>query len=113
LGDVFEALIGALYKDRGYAATRRFIEGVLDNHLDIKEVAALDDNYKSILMEYAQAKRLKIPMYRVIQEDGPAHNRTFVVEVLVGDNKAGEGSGKSKKIAEQEAARVAYERLRN
>jgi ribonuclease III len=113
LGDVFEALIGALYKDRGYAVTRRFIEGVLDNHLDIKEVAALDDNYKSILMEYAQAKRLKIPMYRVIQEDGPAHNRTFVVEVLVGDNKAGEGSGKSKKIAEQEAARVAYERLRN
>jgi ribonuclease-3 len=113
LGDVFEALIGALYKDRGYAATRRFIERVLDNHLDIKEIAAMDDNYKSILMEYAQARRMKIPIYRVIQEDGPAHNRTFVVEVLVGDQKAGEGSGKSKKIAEQEAAKVAYERLKN
>jgi len=113
LGDIFEALIGALYKDRGYAATRRFIEGVLDNHLDFGEIAAMDDNYKSILMEYAQAKKMKIPVYRVIQEDGPAHNRTFVVEVLVGDQKAGEGSGKSKKIAEQEAARIAFERLRN
>jgi ribonuclease III len=113
LGDVFEALIGALYKDRGYFATRRFVEKVLDNNLDIKEVAAYDDNYKSILMEYAQARRMKIPVYRVIQEDGPAHNRIFIVEVLVGDQKAGEGSGKSKKIAEQEAAREAYERLKN
>ncbi len=113
LGDIFEALIGALYKDRGYAATRRFIERVLDNHLDIKEVAAYDDNYKSILMEYAQARRMRIPVYKVIQEDGPAHNRTFVVEVLVGDQKAGEGTGKSKKIAEQEAARAAYEMLKN
>jgi ribonuclease III len=113
LGDVFEALVGALYKDRGYAATRRFIESVLDNHLDIKEVAAYDDNYKSMLMEYAQARRMRIPIYKVILEDGPAHNRTFVVEVLVGDQKAGEGSGKSKKIAEQEAAKSAYERMKN
>lgn len=112
LGDIFEAIIGALYKDRGYAATRRFVERVIDNHLDIMEVAAYDDNYKSILMEFAQARKMKIPVYRVIHEDGPAHNRTFVVEVIVGDQKAGEGSGKSKKIAEQEAARVAYERLK-
>ncbi len=113
LGDIFEALVGALYKDRGYAATRRFIERLLDTHLDIKEVAAYDDNFKSILMEFAQARRMRIPVYKVIQEDGPAHNRTFVVEVLVDDQKAGEGSGKSKKIAEQEAAKAAYEKLKN
>lgn len=111
LGDVFESLVGALYKDRGYAATRRFIEKILDNQLDIMEVAAHDDNFKSILMEYAQARKMKIPIYRVVKEDGPAHNRVFVVEVILGEQKAGEGSGKSKKIAEQEAARDAYQRL--
>lgn len=113
LGDVFEALVGALYRDRGYAVTRRFVEKVLDSHLDIHEIAAMEDNYKSLLMEFAQARRMKIPIYRVIQEDGPAHNRTFVVEVYVGDQRAGEGTGKSKKIAEQEAAKQAYDRLKN
>lgn len=113
LGDVFEALVGALYKDRGYAVARRFVEKVLDSHLDMHEIAALEDNYKSLLMEYAQARRMKIPVYRVIHEDGPAHNRTFVVEVYVGDQRAGEGTGKSKKIAEQEAARVAFDKLKN
>lgn len=113
LGDVFEALVGALYKDRGYAITRRFVERVLDDHLDIDEIAATEDNYKSLLMEYAQAKRMKIPVYRVIHEDGPAHNRTFIVEVYVADQRAGEGTGKSKKLAEQEAAKQAYEILKN
>lgn len=111
LSDIFEAIIGALYKDRGYAVTRRFIEGVLNNQLDIEKVAQLDDNYKSILMEYAQARRMKIPVYRVIAETGPAHDRIFAVEVWIGDLRLGEGSGKSKKIAEQKAAKIGYEKL--
>lgn len=111
LSDIFEAIIGALYKDRGYWITRKFVEGVLNNHLDIEKIAQLDDNYKSILMEYAQARRMKIPVYRVVAESGPAHDRVFVVEVWIGDLRLGEGSGKSKKIAEQKAAKNGYEKL--
>src|SRR5690606_29267001 len=81
LADIFEALLGALYRDRGYREARRFIERLLDTHMNIHEVARQDDNYKSLLMEYAQAKRMRIPVYRVVLENGPAHNRTFEVEV--------------------------------
>jgi ribonuclease III len=111
LSDIFEAIIGALYKDRGYQVTRSFVERVLNTHLDIDKIAQLDDNYKSILMEYAQARRMKVPVYRVVGETGPAHDRMFIVEVWVGDLRLGEGSGKSKKIAEQEAAKFGYEKL--
>jgi ribonuclease-3 len=108
LADIFEALVGALYKDRGYATTRQFVEGMLDSYLNMQELANLEDNYKSILMEYAQARKMRVPVYRVVAEHGPAHNRYYDVEVYVGDTKAGEGSGRSKKLAEQEAAKMAF-----
>jgi len=111
LADIFEALIGALYKDRGYATTRKFVEGMLDSYLNMQELANLEDNYKSILMEYAQARKMRVPVYRVVAEHGPAHNRHYDVEVFVGDLKAGEGSGRSKKLAEQEAAKAAFAML--
>jgi len=111
LSDIFEAIIGALYKDRGYKITRAFVERVLNSHHDIEKLAQFDDNYKSILMEYAQARRMKVPVYRVVNETGPAHDRMFIVEVWVGDLRLGEGTGKSKKIAEQEAAKTGYEHL--
>lgn len=107
LADIFEALVGALYKDRGYATTRQFVEGMLDSYLNMQDLANLEDNYKSILMEYAQARKMRVPVYRVVAEHGPAHNRYYDVEVYVGDLKAGEGSGRSKKLAEQEAAKMA------
>lgn len=109
LADIFEALLGALYRDRGYKKARVFIERLLDTHLNIQEVARQDDNYKSLLMEYAQAKRMRVPVYRVVLESGPAHSRTFDVEVWIGEMRSGYGSGKSKKLAEQEAAKVALD----
>lgn len=112
LGDIFEALVGALYHDRGYRVTRTFIQRVIDEYLNIQELASMEDNYKSILMEYAQARRMRIPTYKVIAEHGPAHNRTFEVEVCISDAQVGRGSGRSKKLAEQDAARNAYDSIR-
>jgi ribonuclease-3 len=70
------------------------------------------DNYKSLLLEYAQANKMEIPTYHVIEEKGPGHDKTFKIEVLVDDEPISTGVGKSKKKAEQQAARVALDILR-
>lgn len=113
LGDIFEALVGALYHDRGYRITRIFIQRVIDEYLNIQELASFEDNYKSVLMEYAQARRMHIPTYKVIAEHGPAHNRIFDVEVYINETQVGRGSGRSKKLAEQDAARNGYDNIRS
>ena len=71
----------------------------------------MDDNYKSALLEYAQARSLGIPRYSVIHEEGPEHDRRFTVEVSIGAQSWGTGSGRSKKEAEQSAAAHALERI--
>ena len=71
----------------------------------------MDDNYKSALLEYVQARSLGIPRYSVTQEEGPEHDRRFTVEVTVGSQSWGVGSGRSKKEAEQSAAADALERI--
>jgi len=71
----------------------------------------IDENYKSQLLEYAQANKFQIPTYKVVNEEGPQHNRIFTVIVLMGDNSMGTGKGKTKKTAEQNAARVALRKL--
>lgn len=109
LGDVFEALIGAIYIDRGYPKASDFVETIINRHVDFEFVIDTLDNFKSLLLEYAQAQKLTIPRYEVISESGPGHDKTFKVRVLVGDREMGQGSGKSKKEAEQRAARAALE----
>lgn len=111
LADVFEALIGALYVDVGYGPTSDFVRKVVKRFVDFDDIITSLDNYKSLLLEYAQAQQMDIPTYNVISERGPGHDKTFEVEVLVDQKPRARGVGKSKKEAEQRAARKAMEKF--
>ena len=111
LSDVFEALVGATYLDLGYRPTSSFVRNVIERNVDFDNIITTLDNYKSLLLEFAQARGMEIPTYNVISEEGPGHDKTFGVEVLVDNQPIAEGKGKSKKEAEQQAARRALEKL--
>lgn len=113
LADLFEAIIAAIYLTKGYDFTFRFTEELLDTHIDLKSIEAKADNYKSILMEYLQAKNEPLPEYRVINEEGPAHDKIFTVAAYISGEFMSEGKGKSKKDAEQIAAELALDILRS
>lgn len=109
--DTFEALIAAIYLDGGFGAARNFVERRVLSALKSGAVVTSDDNYKSMLLEYAQAKGLGTPRYAIVKEEGPDHDRTFTVEVALSDGHRGRGAGKNKKEAEQAAAAQAIEHL--
>ena len=111
LSDAFEAVLGALYLDRGLPAARKFVEDHLLDGMD--KILAIDDykNYKSIMQEHAQRKLGSRPRYRVVSAKGPEHERTFYVEVRLGGRALGRGEGRNKKEAEQMAARHALAKL--
>lgn len=104
LSDVFEALVAAIYISGGYKSSFDFVRRIVENHLDFENVVNHVDNYKSLLMEFSQSERWELPVYKVISETGPGHNKTFTVAAFVNGKKRGEGRGKSKKKAEQNAA---------
>ena len=115
ISDAFEAVIAAIYLDRSIKAAKRFVrEKVMPKELQIdKEMfKALDRNFKSALLELSQSRGLGAPRYNLIKEEGPDHDRTFTVEVLIGETRHGAGSGKTKKAAEQSAAEEAYNNLK-
>jgi len=111
LGDAFEAVLGAVYLDGGLAAAEAFV----DRHL----LSSLDDitsdgnhlNFKSTLLEHTQSEGQGHPRYLVHAEEGPDHRKTFTVEVLVEGDRLGLGRGRSKKEAQQMAAREALTKL--
>jgi ribonuclease-3 len=104
LANLYEAITGAIYLDGGYKPAEKFINHSLlimkDDILNKKQ----HYNYKSILLEYAQAKGLGNPGYTVIEENGPDHDKFFIIEVSINDQQKAQGEGKSKKKAEQNAA---------
>ena len=106
LSDVFEAIIGAVYLEFGYMAAKEYIEKFLLN--DISENQLFVDS-KSRMQIYVQSKDNMSLEYKVIEETGPDHDKHFVVEVHLNSNIIGKGGGRSKKEAEQQAARVALE----
>ncbi|MCA9753604.1 MAG: ribonuclease III [Gemmatimonadetes bacterium] len=110
LADSFEGVIGAIYLDQGYRTANRFIQKFL--LANIHEILKDDDhtNFKSLLQEYVQSKRLSHPVYRVRKEEGPEHEKEFAIDVVVKGEVWGTGRGKSKKDAEQNAARAALEK---
>ena len=109
LSDALEALIGALYLDKGLETSKRFIQkNILEPALKDGE-HLIDENYKSQLLEFAQAQKMDIPVYHIISEEGPHHDKTFTAEVIVDGKLLGEGKGKSKKEAEQSAAKEALQ----
>jgi len=107
LEDAFEAIIGAIYLDGGLKASRRFIKNALLSDSDhILNQTSLK-NYKSMLLEYAQSLGKEPPLYAVSHEAGPDHDKRYTVEVSLDGKVIGVGTGRSKKQAEQRAAREA------
>ncbi len=103
----YEAVIGALYLDKGYDAAKKFIHDTLLNTLpDILHSGSWIDP-KSKLQEVAQEHDGQTPNYRVLEESGPDHDKQFTVGVFVGEKLVGKGSGSSKQAAQVEAAAVA------
>lgn len=111
LADAFEALTGAVYLQFGYDSVKSFIMDNLLRENIKKGVHLIDDNFKSQLLEYVQRQKWDLPRYMVIGEEGPEHERIFTVQVAVGETVLGSGKGRNKKSAEQEAARIALERI--
>jgi len=111
LSDAYEALIGAIFLDSGYESAKEFLNEEIFKKLDIKWLNQFDENHKSKFLEFVQAHTDFIPEYSVIKEEGPEHNKLFTVEVFVNKRSLGIGKGKSKKQAEQEAAKNALNHL--
>ena len=108
ISDVMEAVIGAIYLDSGLAEAQRFIRRFILSDLEHKQ---LFYDAKTILQEEVQKENKGTPRYELTDEDGPEHDKTFRVEVFIGDVKAGTGVGHSKKAAEQKAAYEALLRM--
>lgn len=109
MANAFEALIGALYLDQGYGAAEGFLKRVLMPHLQEVIEQKLYKDPKSLFQEEAQERVGITPSYEVVHEFGPDHDKQFVVGVFLGKEKIAEGSGPSKQIAQEEAARNALE----
>jgi ribonuclease-3 len=107
LASALEAIIAAIFLDQGLIAARDFVLRAAGQKLN----KGTELDYKSRLQELLQARQQLKPVYQVIAIAGPAHDRTFTVEVRVGGKILGKGSGKSKKAAETKAARSALARL--
>ncbi len=89
------------------SAARDFIYRNIITHARRDELMLSDKNYKSMLLEFVQSKKLSSPKYVTVSEEGPNHERVFAVDVMVSGLRHGSGSGRSKKEAEQNAAREA------
>ncbi len=110
--NALEALIAALYRDGGLEAARRFVEQfVLPEDLPACADELFSTDYKSALQEHLQAKGCGPAVYRVVEESGPEHQKTFTVEASAGENLTARGMGGSKKSAEQQAAKNLLEFL--
>jgi ribonuclease III len=111
LADAYEALIAAIYLDGGLEAAATFLRRELKEAIDAGSMQTFARDYKSALQERLQALGRGLPDYRVSGEAGPDHRKLFSVEVMSGGEVLGAATGKAKKEAEQEAARLALEKL--
>jgi ribonuclease-3 len=109
LAGAFEALLGAVYEDGGFAPCRGLVERYFAADLKHKKLGQHD--YKTRLQEISQMLFRAPPVYRLISESGPDHDKCFVTEIAVGGKVLGDGRGKTKKQSEQEAAEKALQEL--
>jgi len=110
--DGLEALIGAIYLDQGLSMTKEFVIERIIKPYEVDENFLVDTNYKGQLLEYAHQKKLGQPKYIIRSEEGPPHKKEFIIDVFLGDDLFGTGSGKNKKAAEQEASKFALQKLK-
>ena len=111
LANAYEALIGAIYMDSGFPEALEIISHHFESYLQPETNFPPFDDYKSLLQEYSQGILGMSPQYRVVKESGPDHDKRFEASVVIGGEVKGIGHGKSKKEAEQEAAKAALEGL--
>lgn len=109
ISDALEALIGAIYLDGGFTSAKEFVERFILNGIEEKQ---LFFDSKTIFQEMMQSITTEPIHYKMVGEEGPDHCKTFTVELFVGDQSAGIGSGKSKKAAEQAAAYDAIKKIK-
>lgn len=110
LADLFEAMIGAIYLDGGLDEVKHFFFGHFSEEI-AQLLSAPLRNWKAELQDYSQKKYQKPPMYKVLKEVGPDHSKMFYVIALIDEQQVGEGTGSSKKEAEQAAAENALKKL--
>ena len=111
LAGAFEAMIAAVFLDQGLTITRELVLKLFADELQKVIRQGTEVDYKSQLQELIQSRYQSTPDYRLVEATGPDHDKRFTVEVVFGDTVLGRGSGKSKKVAESEAARSALEQL--
>lgn len=112
LADAYEAVVAAMYLDGGIRVVRSLVRRVFGKRIDDSSVrTGAHGDPKTTLQELVQAQGWLLPHYRLIDEHGPDHDRTFTVEVVINGSVRGSGSGSSKKRAEQEAAMQALQAL--
>ena len=109
LADAVESIIAACYLDGGFESAADFIRRFILCDVPVKQLHNVD--YKTTLQELVQQKKNQVLTYKLIGESGPDHDKQFVVEVSLNGKAVGEGTGRSKKKAEQDAARMAIETL--
>jgi len=113
LGSLFEAWLGAIYYSeggggKGFEATQTFVVSVIQKHVDFVDLITSNTNYKDQILRFFQAQYHVPPTYKVLHEEGPTHDRTFTIGILdLSGNVIASSSAKNKKIAEQDASRLA------
>lgn len=113
LADALEAIIGAVYSDGGFAAAETFVLKLYAEKLDTIDPKIIDKDAKSQLQEYLQGKKMELPDYNVVSIEGEAHAQTFKIECVIEKlNITTVGEGTSRRIAEQSAAQLALEAIK-
>lgn len=112
LADAFEAILGAMYQDRGWDKTCPMVERYYAPVFEAVGAGNYIKDFKTQLQEESQSRFHAIPKYRLVKESGPDHQKTFEVNLYIGESLYGIGKGMSKKSAEQEAAKEALDKLK-
>ena len=111
LANAFEAVIAAIYLDSSFSKTKTLIRRLMKPLMNDQALAAQSFDYKTALQELCQKKYKSAPLYTLLTENGPDHDKIFEIEVAVGDSVREIGRGKSKKDAQKQAAQKAWESL--
>ena len=111
LADALEAVIAAIYLDGGFESTRQILLEIFKDEMLELDQRQADSDYKTKLQEYCQRRFDVLPTYRVLHESGPDHQKLFEVKLAIKNKVFGTGRGRSKKEAEQQAARRALEKM--
>ncbi len=112
LASCFEALIGALYLDGGFALTKKIIEALFNEKIQkVKAGVNAFEDFKTMLQEKLQKKYHMTPSYNLIGSEGPEHQKIFEVEVMLNGKVLAKANGRNKKLAEQNAAKIALEKI--